>query len=79
MSTFQGKVISVKSLKTVIVEIIRESRHPLYHKIMTKTKRFPAHVDGLEVKEGDNITIVQTKPISKTKNFRVVSVDNKNK
>lgn len=69
---FKGKVVSAKMANTVIVEVAHETRHPLYKKIVKRTKRFAAHVDGLTLAEGEYVTIAETKPISKTKHFLVV-------
>lgn len=71
----QGKVVSAKTLKTVIVEVERLVVHPIYKKRVKKTNRFAAH-DELSVKEGDLVEIVETKPYSKTKRFKVEKVIN---
>jgi small subunit ribosomal protein S17 len=66
-----AKVVSTKMNKTVIVEIVHVSRHPLYRKAVKKTKRFAAHVENGEVAEGDMVSLVEIKPMSKTKHFMV--------
>ena len=68
---FVGKVASVKTQKTVIVEVIQFHRHPLYQKAVKRTRRFPAHVEGIELAVGDSVRITETKPVSKTKHFIV--------
>ena len=72
MKSLTGKVVSVKMLKTVVVEVERMVKHPLYQKIMRKTKKFKVHNDALSIKEGDTVKIVPTRPLSKEKHFKVV-------
>lgn len=66
-----GTVISVKMNKTVIVEMIHSFRHPLYRKAVKKTKHVAAHVENIELVVGDRVKLLETKPISKTKHFKV--------
>lgn len=69
-----GKVVSTKMQKTVIVEIERKMRHPLYKKVITKHKKYKAHYeDEAPLMTGDIVSIRETKPISKDKKFIVVS------
>lgn len=70
---FTGVVISTSMKDTAVVEVIRLSKHPLYRKTIKRTKHFVAHVTGMDIAVGDNVTIAETKPISKTKHFIVVS------
>lgn len=67
-----GPVVSTKMKDTVIVEVLRLSRHPLYKKTVKRTKRIAAHVSNMELVVGDNVAIQETKPISKTKHFLVI-------
>lgn len=67
-----GIVVSTKMKNTVIVEVEHSVRHPLYKKAVRKTKRFAAHNDSLDFVEGDKVRIVETKPISRSKHFRVL-------
>ncbi len=67
-----AKVVSMKMQKTVIVEMVHVSRHPLYRKAVKKTKRFAAHVENMELAVGDMVKVLETKPMSKTKHFIVV-------
>ncbi len=69
----QGKVVSTKMDKTAIVEVERLVVHPVYKKRVKKTTRFAAHLDE-PVKDGETVEIVETKPYSKTKRFKVVKV-----
>lgn len=73
MKQFQGKVISIKMDKTVVVEVSRRVSHPIYKKIYTKKKRYHVH-DKLGVKEGDMVKFVETRPISKTKKWKIIEV-----
>ena len=67
-----GKVVSNKSNKTVIVEIIRKVKHKLYKKIIKRNKRFHAHDENNECKIGDDVSIQESKPISKLKKWIVL-------
>jgi len=67
-----GKVVSISMNKTIVVEVIRLSRHPLYKKTVKRTKNFPAHCEASDIEVGDNVKIVETRPISKTKHFKFV-------
>jgi small subunit ribosomal protein S17 len=69
-----GKVISVKMKDTVVVEISRRVPHPLYKKLLKRTKHFNADLGGHEVVIGDTVKIVETKPMSKTKYFKISEV-----
>lgn len=71
----QGKVVSAKTEKTVIVEVERLIVHPVYKKRVKRSSRFAAH-NELVVKEGDTVEITETKPYSKTKRFIVKRVLN---
>jgi small subunit ribosomal protein S17 len=70
--TLEGKVVSTKNKKTIIVTITKMTRHPLYRKAVKKTKRYAVHneIDGIIV--GDKVKIKETKPISKTKHYIVL-------
>lgn len=67
-----GKVISAKMNKTVVVEVTRVFRHPLYQKIITRHRKYQAHNDKFSLKEGDIVKLRETRPISKEKHFLVV-------
>ena len=70
--TFTGVVKSTKMNKTIIVEVIQLWRHPLYKKAVRRTRRFAAHNEIAGIAVGDHVTISETKPISKTKHFRII-------
>ena len=70
----QGYVVSDKMDKTVIVRVDRRTTHSLYRKTVTKSTRYHAHDETNDVKVGDLVRIAETRPISKTKRWRVVEV-----
>ena len=72
--TRQGKVVSDKMDKTVVVSIERVVRHPLYHKAVKKTVKFKAHDENNESHIGDIVEVMQTRPLSKDKCWRVVKI-----
>ncbi len=69
--TLEGKIVSAKNPKTVIVAVTHLVKHPLYQKAIKRTHRFAAHVETLVLAVGDRVHIAETKPISKTKHFIV--------
>ena len=72
--TLQGRVVSDKMQKTVTVLIERRVKHPVIGKVMTRSRKYHAHVEGLEAHDGDLVQIEETAPISKTKAWRVTRV-----
>ena len=70
---------SDKMDKTVVVEITDKSKHPLYKKTITKTKRIKAHDENNECGIGDKVRIVETRKLSKDKNWRVAEIVEKAK
>ena len=69
-----GKVVSNKMEKTVVVAVERKVPHALYNKPMVSTKRFKAHYENNECQIGDTVKIVETRPLSKDKCWRVVEI-----
>ena len=69
-----GKVVSDKMKKTVVVAVERKVPHALYNKPMVSTKRFKAHDENNECQVGDTVKIVETRPLSKDKCWRVVEI-----
>ncbi|NNC73413.1 MAG: 30S ribosomal protein S17 [Sphingomonadaceae bacterium] len=67
-----GVVVSDKSDKTVVVNVERKLKHPLYGKIMRRSKKYHAHDEANEYSEGETVRIEETKPISKLKTWAVV-------
>jgi small subunit ribosomal protein S17 len=70
--TLIGKVVSTKMTKTVVVMVERKFRHPVYHKVIVRHKKYKAHNEKLDLKLGDVVQIEETKPISKDKHFIVI-------
>jgi small subunit ribosomal protein S17 len=69
-----GKVVSLKMQNTVVVEVSRRVPHPLYKKLLKKSKNFKADLAGQTVALGNQVKIVEIKPMSKTKFFAVKEV-----
>lgn len=69
----KGIVVSNKMQKTVVVKVERTFRHPQYDKVVTRAKKFYAHCEATDLKIGDVVEIVETRPISKLKRWRVVA------
>jgi small subunit ribosomal protein S17 len=69
--TLTGRVVSDKMTKTVTVLVERRVKHPLYWKIMTRSRKYHAHDENGEFKMGDMVTIEECRPLSKTKAWRV--------
>ena len=74
-----GLVVSDKMDKTVVVEISYKSKHPLYKKTITKSKRLKAHDEENACGVGDKVRIVETRKLSKDKNWRVAEIVEKAK
>ena len=69
-----GEVVSTKMAKTIVVEVVRRSAHPLYHRIVTRGKRFYAHDEKETAKLGDVVRIVESRPLSKLKRWTLAEV-----
>ena len=67
-----GTVVSDKTDKTVTVQVERKEKHPLYGKIIRRSKKYHAHDESNEFKPGDTVRIEETRPISKTKTWKVL-------
>jgi small subunit ribosomal protein S17 len=72
--TLIGRVVSDKMEKTVTVLVERKVKHPMYGKIMVRSKKYHAHNEGNTAKAGDLVEIVETRPVSRTKTWAVTSV-----
>ncbi len=68
-----GTVVSSNSNKTIVVSVTRRVKHKLYKKIISRSKKYHAHDENNEHKIGDIVSIVESKPISKLKTWKVVS------
>jgi small subunit ribosomal protein S17 len=75
----QGVVYSSKMDKTITVLVENRKRHPMYSKIMTTTTKLKAHDANNEAAEGDLVEIMETRPLSKTKRWRLVRIVEKKK
>ena len=73
VNSLKGVVVSDKMDKTVIVSVSRFVKHPLYGKFYKVSKKYKAHDEENKYKVGDKVEIVETRPISKDKHFKVVN------
>lgn len=69
-----GKVVSDKMEKTIVVAVIDTESHPLYKKAVKKTVKFKAHDENNEAHVGDTVSIMETRPLSKDKRWRLVEI-----
>ena len=69
-----GVVVSASMQKTIVVRVERRKRHPTYHKEMTLSQKFYAHDEKNTAKVGDKVRIVETRPLSRLKRWRLVEV-----
>ena len=74
-----GKVVSDKMDKTIVVAIETSVKHSLYNKIVRRTVKFKAHDENNECRVGDKVLIMETRPLSKDKNWRLVNIIEKAK
>ena len=70
----EGIVVSDKMDKTVVVAVEQRVKHPLYGKVMTKSERLKAHDEGNEAGVGDRVRVMETRPTSATKRWRLVEI-----
>ena len=68
----KGKITSAKNNKTVVVEVTRKFKHPFYGKIIKRSKKYHAHDQNNKYKEGEIVSIIESKPISKKKKWQVI-------
>ena len=69
-----GKVVSAKNDKTITVLVETYGKHPLYGKRVKSSKKYAAHDENNKAKIGDKVRIIETKPISKTKTYKLVEI-----
>ena len=67
-----GHVVSDKSNKTIVVEVKRKFRHPFYGKVISRSKKYHAHDEKNKFKEGEEVSIIESKPYSKKKTWQVM-------
>ena len=77
--TRTGKVVSDKMDKTIVVAVEDHVKHPLYNKIVKRTYKLKAHDENNECKVGDTVKVMETKPLSKDKRWRLVEIMEKAK
>ena len=77
--TRTGKVVSNKMDKTIVVAIVDHVKHPLYGKIVKRTYKLKAHDENNECNMGDTVKVMETRPISKDKRWRLVEIIEKAK
>jgi small subunit ribosomal protein S17 len=70
----EGVVVSNKMQKTIVVEVTRLVQHPVFKKVIRRKVKYAVHDEKNEAKAGDKVQIVQTRPLSKTKRWRLVKV-----
>lgn len=75
--TVTGIVVSNKMDKTITVKIDRKVKHPIYGKYISRTNKLHAHDPENECQEGDLVTVQETRPISKSKSWKLSSIDRK--
>jgi len=74
MKAFRGKIISLKMQKTAVVQVQRTTVHPLYKKVLRRRKKYKVDTGDLTLSLGDTVKIVETRPISKDKNFKIEKI-----
>ena len=77
--TRTGKVVSDKMDKTIVVAVENHVKHPLYKKIVKNTYKLKAHDENNECKKGDTVKVMETRPLSKDKRWRLVEIVEKAK
>ena len=68
----KGIITSAKNNKTIVVEVTRNFKHPFYGKVIKRTKKYHAHDETNQFKEGETVSIIESKPISKLKTWEVL-------
>ena len=76
---FNGVVVSDKMDKTIVVSIVDNVKHPLYGKIVKRTYKLKAHDENNECRKGDRVRVMETRPLSKDKRWRLVEIIEKAK
>jgi small subunit ribosomal protein S17 len=69
-----GEVVSDKMQKTVVVNVMTTKRHPLYNKVLRRNKKYKAHDEQEDCREGDVVRIEESRPLSRTKRWQVIEV-----
>jgi small subunit ribosomal protein S17 len=74
-----GEVVSDRMAKTIVVRVERRFQHPRFRKVLTRYKKFYAHDEKSEAKIGDRVRIQETRPLSRTKSWRLIEVVERNR
>ncbi|MEW6075135.1 MAG: 30S ribosomal protein S17 [Candidatus Omnitrophota bacterium] len=74
---FRGIVISDKMEKTIVVRVTRLAKHPKYRRIMKQCNKYKVHDESRQAKVGDEVRILETRPLSKDKRYRLVEITKK--
>ena len=69
----EGTVVSDKMDKTVVIQVVRRVQHPVYRKFIKKIKKYMVHDDTNQLKEGDVVRIIESRPLSKNKKWTVLN------
>ncbi|MDR1850691.1 MAG: 30S ribosomal protein S17 [Mycoplasmataceae bacterium] len=77
--TFSGIVVSTKMQKTIVVKVERKTTHPRFKKLVISHKKYHVHDEKNEAQVGDKVVIIETRPLSKTKFYRLVKIVEKAK
>jgi small subunit ribosomal protein S17 len=72
--TLIGEVVSTKMAKTIVIEVRRQKAHPLYRRVVSRTKRFYAHDEKGEARLGDVVRVEETRPLSKLKRWKLQEI-----
>ncbi len=70
----EGVVVSTKMQKTITVKVERTIRHPIFSKVVTRAKKYYAHCENPDVKVGQKVRIIETRPMSKLKRWQLIEV-----
>jgi small subunit ribosomal protein S17 len=71
---FTGKVVSNKMQKTIVISVVQRKLHPLYKKYLVRTKKVKAHDEKNECKIGDTVRVIESRPLSKEKRWRLLEI-----
>lgn len=71
---FEGIIVSLKMQNTAVVKVPRRFVHPLYKKVLKKSKKIKADTNGISLNVGDKVAIGEVRPLSKEKNFKVLEI-----
>jgi len=74
MKKIQGTVVSLKNTNTATVKVTRRFQHPIFRKYISRSKKYACDYQDLKLELGDLVEIVETRPVSKTKHFKVTQV-----